>query len=105
MSQEARIISSIRAARTALGWSQPDLAQHSGVSIVAIARIESAAASPRLSTISKIKDALSKSGIRILDDQPEGGYTITVSQQAVAGFERDLQTRRDDKKSAARDAG
>ncbi|NLZ10931.1 MAG: helix-turn-helix domain-containing protein [Alcaligenaceae bacterium] len=94
------MISSVRAARMALGWSQPDLAKHSGVSLVAIARLESNSASPRLSTVSKIKDALTQAGIRILDDQPEGGYTITVSQRAVEALETSLQTRRDDKESA-----
>lgn len=103
ISQKIRIISLVRAARMALGWSQPDLAERSGVSVVAIARLESASASPRLSTVSRIKDALTKAGIRILDDQPEGGYTITVSQRAVDTLERGIQTRRDDKESAARD--
>jgi predicted transcriptional regulator len=52
MSQETRIISSIRAARAVLGWSQPDLAEQSGVSVVAIARLESGMAVPRITTLS-----------------------------------------------------
>ena len=41
------IVSIIRAARGVLGWTQPDLAERSGVSLVALARLESGAASPR----------------------------------------------------------
>ena len=86
MSQEIRIKSFIRTARAALGWSQRDLARNSGVSLVAIARLESGTASPRLSTVSKLKDALSSAGVRVLDDQPEGGYTLMVSAGAVDEF-------------------
>lgn len=56
------------------------------------------------STVSKIKDALVVEGIRILDDQTEGGYTITVSQMAVEVLQTSLQTRRDNKENASRDA-
>jgi transcriptional regulator with XRE-family HTH domain len=83
MSQEARIVSSIKAARAALGWSQPMLAKKSGVSLVAIARLEAGMASPRLSTISKLKIAIEASGIRIADDYPPGGYTLTAAESAI----------------------
>lgn len=86
MSQEIRITSFIKTARAALGWSQRDLARHSGVSLVAIARLEAGTASPRLSTLSKLKDALTNAGVRVLDDQPEGGYTMMISSAAVAEF-------------------
>ncbi|WP_420798043.1 helix-turn-helix transcriptional regulator [Ectothiorhodospira variabilis] len=45
-----RIISSIKSARAALGWTQPELAQRAGISKVALARLEAGLASPRLST-------------------------------------------------------
>lgn len=86
MSQEIRIKSFIRTARAALGWSQRDLAHNSGVSLVAIARLEAGTASPRLSTLSKLKDSLNRAGVRVLDDQPEGGYTLMVSATAVGEF-------------------
>ena len=94
MSQEARIISFVKSARAALGWSQPDLAHHSGVSIVAIARLESGAASPRLSTVSKLKEAFATAGVRMLDDQPQGGYTMMVQALALQTSERQMQTHR-----------
>lgn len=83
MSQESRIISFIKSARAVLGWSQADLAEHSGVSLVAIARLETDAVSPRLSTIVKIKEAFTQAGVRAIDDQPEGGYTLIVSESAI----------------------
>lgn len=84
MSQEERTVSYIRASRLALGWSQPDLARHSGVSLVAIARLEAGMVSPRLSTLSKLKEAFTQAGIRIVEDDPPGGYTLSVSARAVA---------------------
>lgn len=83
MSQEARIISSIKAARAALDWSQPVLAKRAGVSLVALARLEAGMASPRLSTLSKLKAAIESAGVRIADDYPPGGYTLTVSEAGM----------------------
>lgn len=94
MSQETRMISFIRSARAALGWSQPDLAEQAGVSLVAIARLEAGLASPRLSTVSKLKEALSRAGVRVIDDQPEGGYTMVVAEGAVATSAEQLDKRR-----------
>lgn len=94
MSQETRMISFIKSARAALGWSQPDLAEHSGVSLVAIARLEAGLASPRLSTVSKLKEAFSKAGVKVLDDQPEGGYTMVVAPAAVITSEQQMDKRR-----------
>ncbi|MEY4591184.1 MAG: hypothetical protein RIR18_79 [Pseudomonadota bacterium] len=97
MSQETRIISEIRAARSALGWSQPELAKKSGVSLIAIARLEAGLACPRLSTVSKLQEALSSAGVRILDDQPEGGYTLAVISEAVQESERQMAKRKEAK--------
>lgn len=97
MSQETRIISSIRAARAVLGWSQPDLAEQSGVSVVAIARLESGMAVPRITTLSKLKEAFLKAGIHILDDQPMGGYTLTASASAIAESERQTHKKKEEK--------
>lgn len=84
MSQETRIVSSLRSARAALGWSQPVLAKRAGVSLVALARMEAGMASPRLSTVAKLKSAIENAGIRIADDYPPGGYTVTVTEAAIA---------------------
>lgn len=84
MSQKTRIVSSLRAARAALGWSQPVFAKRAGVSLVALARMEAGMASPRLSTVAKLKSAIESAGIRIADDSPAGGYTVTVTETAIA---------------------
>lgn len=83
MSQEEVTVSYIRAARVALAWSQPDLAARSGVSLVAIARLEAGMVSPRLSTLSKLKDAIAQAGVRIVENEPPGGYTLVVNAQAI----------------------
>ena len=97
MSQETRIISITKASRAALGWSQPELAEHSGVSLVAIARLEAGMASPRLSTVSKLKEAFNRAGVRVIDDQPEGGYTMIVAEGAITTSASQLEKRREGK--------
>jgi predicted transcriptional regulator len=76
--QSLRIITSFKAARAALNWTQQDLSARSAVSLVTIARIESGKMSPRLSTLSKLKEALEQAGVRIVDESPIGGFTIFV---------------------------
>jgi hypothetical protein len=41
-------------------------------------------ASPRLSTVAKLKTAIENAGIRIADDYPPGGYTVTVTEAAIS---------------------
>ena len=81
--QVIRVISALRAARSALGWNQPELAQRSGVGLVTIARMESGMMSPRLSTIAKLKTAIEGAGVRIADDYPAGGFTLTVTGPGI----------------------
>lgn len=85
---QAQALSAIRAARFALNWSQADLAIASGVSEVSIARLESGAISPRLSTISKVQGALEAAGVAITLNQPSGGYTLALTPGAVATSRR-----------------
>jgi len=81
--QEVLVVSMIRAARNALGWTQPMLAKRSGVSLVAIARLESNVTSPRMSTVLKIKAAIQEAGIQVIEGQPAGGFTLQVSEKAI----------------------
>lgn len=76
--QSLRIITALKTARTALVWTQHTLASKSGVSAVTIARMESGMMSPRLSTLSKLKAALAEAGVRIVDESPEGGFSLFV---------------------------
>ena len=81
--QEVLIVSMIKAARNALGWTQPMLAKRAGVSLVALARLESNATSPRLSTVSKLKAAIEEAGIQVIEGQPAGGFTLQVGEKAI----------------------
>ena len=90
---EFRLVSMLRAARGALGWNQQELADRSGVSLIALARLESGAASPRLSTVSRLKAALTQAGIHLIEGEPAGGFTLQVSAGALAGASRVLGDR------------
>lgn len=61
-------IEQIRAARALIGWSQKDLADHSGLSQTGIARIENGTNKPNSSTISRITDAFDKADIAFIGD-------------------------------------
>ena|GEM_PF-3098417 len=78
------VVSAIRAGRLALGWTQGELANASGVSEVSIARLETSAISPRLGTISKIQGALQTAGVTININQPIGGFNLSLTPNAVA---------------------
>jgi len=82
--QAQKVISSLKAARAALSWSQDDLAQRSGTALVTIARMEAARVSPRLSTVAKLKQTLEEAGVRIIDESPLGGFTVVVEGRALA---------------------
>lgn len=58
----------IRAARALAGWRQADLAEKSGISEVAIKKIEQGAVSPRPKTLDALKAALKKVGVTMTKD-------------------------------------
>lgn len=78
-----RIISAIKAARSALGWSQPELARRSGVSVVTIARAESGAINPRISTLLALQKSIEDAGVVIQDNSPINGYTLIIQPEAI----------------------
>jgi predicted transcriptional regulator len=67
-------IKQLKAARALLGWSQADLADHSGVSEPTIARLESAdgQVGGRGETVRKIRSALEAGGIEFIDENGGG---------------------------------
>ena len=67
-------IRQIKAARALLGWSQSDLARHSGISEPTIARLESAEGvlGGRGETIRKIRAALETNGIELIEENRTG---------------------------------
>jgi predicted transcriptional regulator len=67
-------IRQIKAARALLGWSQSDLARHSGISEPTIARLEAANGElgGRGETARKIRTALEASGIEFIEENGTG---------------------------------
>jgi predicted transcriptional regulator len=67
-------IRQVKAARALLGWSQSDLARHSGISEPTIARLESAEGQlgGRGQTVGKIRSALERNGIEFIDENGGG---------------------------------
>jgi predicted transcriptional regulator len=74
----------LKAARALLGWSQSDLADHSGVSEPTIARLESVDGQlgGRTETVKKIRSKLEESGIQFIDENGGGpGVRLRKRQQ------------------------
>lgn len=96
MPETHRIASSIKAGRAALNWSQKQLATQAQVSLVTLARMEAGMATPQASTLSKLRQALEVAGVFIADNNPIGGYTLTVlqaePQSHAIGMFRPFQT-------------
>lgn len=72
------VVSALRAARVALGWTQHELANASGVSKVTIARLESGVISSKMSTLLALQAALERAGAHTTLNDPVGGYTLRV---------------------------
>ena len=60
-------IEQIRGARGLLGWSQDDLARHTGLSKNAVNNLELRKVKPRLSTMETIKSVLEAAGVQFTD--------------------------------------
>jgi predicted transcriptional regulator len=75
-------IRQVKAARALLGWSQSELARHSGISEPTIARLESADGElgGRSETVQKIRAALNSSGIEFIDENG-GGPGVRLRNQ------------------------
>jgi transcriptional regulator with XRE-family HTH domain len=74
----------VKAARALLGWSQADLARHSGISEPTIARLESSdgALGGRENTAEKIRGAVEKAGIEFINENGGGaGVRLRKRQQ------------------------
>ena len=74
--------SQVKAARALIGWSQNELSEESGVSIIAIKNFERGMTDPRLSTIEKIKTALEEAGVCFIskgEKSTEGGEGVRLS--------------------------
>lgn len=74
----------LKSARHALGWSQHQLAERSGISRVTIARLEAGDYSPKVTTIQALLAAVSQAGIELDLDHPLGGFQMVVSSEAIS---------------------
>lgn len=61
------VVTQIKAARALLGWTQSDLAKHSGLSLPAINNIERNLVSPRKETLQAIEEALTLAGVDFIE--------------------------------------
>ena len=73
------IAAAIRAGRSALNWTQQELAEKSGISLPTVARMETGMNNPKLETISKLLGAIQTAGVVYAWTQPNGfGMTVTL---------------------------
>ena len=68
----------IRAGRSALNWSQLELAEKSGISLPTVARTETGANNPKLETVSRLIGAIEAGGVVFSWTHP-GGFGMAVT--------------------------
>ena len=71
ISYRTQVALTIRAARTALGWSQEELAKRANISKPTIARIEMSGISPRADTLNTLMQVFKKQGVNVEMDADE----------------------------------
>lgn len=71
ISYRTQVALTIRAARTALGWSQEELAKRASISKPTIARIEMSGISPRADTLNTLMQVFKKQGVDVEMDADE----------------------------------
>ena len=71
VSYRTQVALTIRAARTALGWSQEVLAKRASISKPTIARIEMSGISPRADTLNTLMQVFKKQGVDVEMDADE----------------------------------
>lgn len=84
----------IRGARGILGWSQQDLAEHTGISATSIGSIENGQSTPREKTLLTIRKAFESSGIEFLGlegvKQRKGDVRVLHGHDEVMAWYDDL---------------
>ena len=99
-------IEQIRAARALLGWSQSDLADHSGLSQTGIARIENGTNSPNTQTTAKILNAFDHADIEFIGEngvrKRTGEIRTMKGQEGFLRFYEDIYTTLDKKPGVVR---
>jgi len=75
-------IRQVKAARALLGWSQKDLAAHSGVSLSTLNRLERGEGDPSISSLRLVYKSFEHWGIRFINE-PTGELGVVVSAEAL----------------------
>ena len=67
-------VAQLRAARALVGWSQPELAERSGVGIATIRRMEGARGLPKTTAknVWKVQQAIEDAGVLFIDENGGG---------------------------------
>lgn len=73
--------SQLRAARALLDWSQPDLAERSGVSIGTIKTFEKGRSEPKRPTLIAWRNAFAQSGVVFVYDDDAGGDGVRFRKE------------------------
>ena len=98
VSVDIRAAIALRAARTALGWSQEDTAHHSGLAKTTIARLELATGGASLQNIYALISTYGNFGIQISDLMQETvsiSYNTATIQEAMKNLSNPDRKRRD----------
>ncbi len=73
-------VAQLRAARALIGWSQPELAERSGVGIATVRRMEGARGLPKTTAenVWKVQRALEDAGVVFIDQNEEVGPGVRL---------------------------
>lgn len=88
VSYRTQIALAIRASRTALGWSQEELAKRTSISKPTIARIEMSGISPRADTLNTLMQVIKAQGVDIEIKADE--VVITYNKSALLALQNHL---------------
>ena len=77
----------VKAARALLGWSQKELAEHSGVSLSTLNRLERGDGDSSISSLRLIHKAFEQAGIQLVNS-PDGAIGVLLSEEGLARSEK-----------------
>ena len=91
ISYRRQVALTIRAARTALGWSQEELSKQASVSKPTIARIEMSGISPRADTLNTLMQVFKGQGVEVTIGNEE--VSVKYSKAALLTLQEQLNAK------------
>ena len=91
ISYRTQVALTIRAARTALGWSQEELSKQASVSKPTIARIEMSGISPRADTLNTLMQVFKGQGVEVTIGNEE--VSVKYSRAALLTLQEQLNAK------------